>query len=85
MTKHPQFQLHHIKPTINHKTKILPIPHLSNLLPTINHLKTIPKIPHQHPPLITLHRPQSPPHIPLHIQHIHPHFYTFTGHKILPP
>ena len=44
MTKDGELQLDDIKATINDKTKIVAIAHVSNVLGTINDVKTIAKI-----------------------------------------
>ena len=62
MTKDGELQLDDIKATINDKTKIVAIAHVSNVLGTINDVKTIAKIAHEHGAVISVDGAQSAPH-----------------------
>ncbi|MCG2351613.1 cysteine desulfurase [Staphylococcus epidermidis] len=85
MTKDGELQLDDIKATINDKTKIVAIAHVSNVLGTINDVKTIAKIAHEHGAVISVDGAQSAPHMALDMQDIDVDFYSFSGHKMLGP
>ena len=85
MTKDGELQLDDIKATINDKTKIVAIAHVSNVLGTINDVKTIAKIAHEHGAVISVDGAQSAPHMALDMQDIDADFYSFSGHKMLGP
>ena len=54
MTADGELNIKDIKQTINDKTKIVAIAHISNVLGTINDVKTIAEIAHQHGAIISV-------------------------------
>lgn len=62
MTADGELNIKDIKQTINDKTKIVAIAHISNVLGTINDVKTIAEIAHQHGAIISVDGAQAAPH-----------------------
>lgn len=85
MTDEGELRLEDIKATINDKTKIVAITHISNVLGTINDVKTISQIAHAHGAIISADGAQAAPHMALDMQDIDADFYSFSGHKMLGP
>ncbi|MBL7572798.1 cysteine desulfurase [Staphylococcus saccharolyticus] len=85
MTNEGELRLEDIKATINDKTKIVAITHISNVLGTINDVKTISQIAHAHGAIISVDGAQAAPHMALDMQDIDADFYSFSGHKMLGP
>ena len=85
MTDEGELRLEDIKATINDKTKIVAIAHISNVLGTINDVKTIAQISHAHGAIISADGAQAAPHMALDMQDIDADFYSFSGHKMLGP
>ena len=85
MTDEGELNLDDIKATINDKTKIVAIAHVSNVLGTINDVKTIADIAHEHGAIISVDGAQAAPHMALDMQEIDADFYSFSGHKMLGP
>ncbi len=85
MTDEGELRLEDIKATINDKTKIVAIAHISNVLGTINDVKTIAQIAHAHGAIISADGAQAAPHMALDMQDIDADFYSFSGHKMLGP
>ncbi|HIA6879347.1 TPA: cysteine desulfurase [Staphylococcus aureus] len=85
MTADGELNIEDIKQTINDKTKIVAIAHISNVLGTINDVKTIAEIAHQHGAIISVDGAQAAPHMKLDMQEMNADFYSFSGHKMLGP
>ena len=85
MTDEGELRIDDIKETINEKTKIVAIAHVSNVLGTINDVKTIADIAHEHGAIISVDGAQAAPHMALDMQDIDADFYSFSGHKMLGP
>ena len=62
MTDEGELNLDDIKATINDKTKIVAIAHVSNVLGTINDVKTIADIAHEHGAIISVDGAQAAPY-----------------------
>ena len=82
MTDEGELRVDDIKETINEKTKIVAIAHVSNVLGTINDVKTIADIAHEHGAIISVDGAQAAPHMALDMQDIDADFYSFSGHKL---
>ena len=78
MTDEGELNLDDIKATINDKTKIVAIAHVSNVLGTINDVKTIADIAHEHGAIISVDGAQAAPHMALDMQEIDADFYSFS-------
>lgn len=74
-----------VKNTVNEKTKIVAITHVSNVLGTINPIKEITEIAHQHQAVMVVDGAQGAPHIKVDVQDIDCDFYAFSGHKMCAP
>ena len=70
---------------ISEKTKIVCIPHVSNVLGIINDVKYVVKVAHEREALVLLDGAQSVPHMPVDIKDIDADFLVFSGHKMLGP
>ncbi|MCJ1668678.1 cysteine desulfurase [Staphylococcus sp. NRL 19/737] len=85
MTDEGELRIDDVKATINDKTKIVAIAHVSNVLGTINDVKEIAKIAHEHGAIISVDGAQSAPHMDIDVQDLDADFFSFSGHKMLGP
>ncbi|MFD1066422.1 cysteine desulfurase [Oceanobacillus locisalsi] len=74
-----------VKNTVNDKTKIVAVTHVSNVLGTINPIKEITEIAHQHHAVMVVDGAQGAPHVKVDVQDIDCDFYAFSGHKMCGP
>jgi cysteine desulfurase/selenocysteine lyase len=74
-----------IEATINDKTKIVAIVHMSNVLGTINDVRAIADVAHKHGALVLVDGAQSAPHLPVNVQELDCDFFAFSAHKMLGP
>jgi len=70
---------------ISHKTKIVCLPHVSNVTGIINDVKRIVKIAHEYGSLALVDAAQSVPHLPVDVKGLDVDFLAFSGHKMLGP
>jgi cysteine desulfurase / selenocysteine lyase len=70
---------------ITDKTKLVSIPHMSNVLGTINPVKKIIELGHDHGAKVHLDGAQSVPHMKVDVKSIDVDYLTFSGHKMLGP
>lgn len=70
---------------ISDHTKIVSMPHMSNVLGTINPVKEIGKIAHEHDALMLVDGAQSVPHLSINVKDLNADFLAFSGHKMLAP
>ncbi|WP_431197631.1 cysteine desulfurase [Staphylococcus equorum] len=85
MTQDGELAIEDVKATINEKTKIVAIAHVSNVLGTINDIKAITEIAHEHGAIISVDGAQAAPHMDIDMQDLGVDFYSFSGHKMLGP
>ena len=85
MTPDGELDIEDVKATINDKTKIVAIAHVSNVLGTINDVKAIAEVAHQHGAIISVDGAQSAQHLALDMQDLDVDFFSFSGHKMLGP
>jgi len=71
--------------TIDDKTKLVAVTHVSNVLGVITPVKQIAEIAHEHGALVLLDGAQSVPHIRVDVQKIGCDFLAFSGHKMCAP
>ncbi|KTT85978.1 cysteine desulfurase [Mammaliicoccus sciuri] len=74
-----------IESTINDRTKIVAVAHVSNVLGTINDVKYIAEVAHRHNAVIAVDGAQSAPHMKVDVQSLDVDFFSFSGHKMLGP
>ena len=74
-----------IENKITDKTKIVGIPHVSNVLGTINNIKKIIKYAHKKGAIVIVDASQSIPHMKIDVQDLDCDFLVFSGHKMLAP
>ena len=70
---------------ISHKTKIVCLPHVSNVTGVINDVKRVAKITHEYGALVLVDAAQSVPHLPVDVKGSDVDFLAFSGHKMLGP
>ena len=70
---------------LNSKTKIVSVPHVSNVLGTIFTIKEISDLAHQFDALCFIDGCQGAIHIPVNVNEIGCDFYTFSAHKLYGP
>ncbi|HLB60169.1 MAG TPA: cysteine desulfurase [Patescibacteria group bacterium] len=82
-----KIQISKLKTIITKKTKLVAIPHVSNVLGTINPVKEIiSEVKRINPHcLVLIDGAQGAPHMPVDVQEIGCDFYAFSGHKMLGP
>lgn len=71
--------------SISNKTKIVCLPHVSNVTGAINDIKHIAKIAHDYNALVLVDAAQSVPHLPVDVKDLDVDFLAFSGHKMLGP
>lgn len=70
---------------LSNRTRIVCIPHVSNVLGTINDVRTVAKMAHEVGAYILVDGAQSVPHIPVNVRSLDVDFLVFSGHKMLGP
>ena len=70
---------------ISQKTKIVSIPHVSNVLGTINPVEEVIRIAHEHNIPVVVDGAQSTPHFKVDMQQLDCDFFVFSGHKVYGP
>ena len=70
---------------ISRKTKIVCLPHVSNVTGIINNVKRAVKIAHEYGSLVLVDGAQSVPHLPVDVKDLDVDFLAFSGHKMLGP
>ncbi len=73
------------KKSINSKTKLISITHVSNVLGTINPVKEMIEIAHRRRIPVLIDGAQSVPHMPVDVQDLDCDFFVFSGHKLFGP
>ena len=71
--------------TINSKTKLVAVVHVSNVTGTINPIKEIVKAAHQHGAVVVVDGAQAAPHMNIDVKELDVDFYAFSGHKCYGP
>lgn len=74
-----------VEETVNERTKIVAMAHVSNVLGTINPIKEMAAIAHRHGAVIVVDGAQSAPHMPVDVQDLNCDFFAFSGHKMCAP
>ncbi len=85
ITKDYTLDLSEAKKLINKKTKIISMPHISNVLGTINPVSQIAKIAHQNNAIVIVDGAQSVPHMKTDVKKLGIDFLVFSGHKMCAP
>ena len=67
------------------KTKIVALPHISNVLGTVNPIEEIVSLSHKIGAIVVVDGAQGAPHLPVDVQKMGCDFYAFSGHKIYGP
>jgi cysteine desulfurase/selenocysteine lyase len=67
------------------KTKIVAVPHISNILGTVFPVKEIAKWAHKIGAYVLVDGAQAAPHMPVDVQELGCDFYVFSGHKLYGP
>ena len=70
---------------ITERTRVIAIPHVSNVLGTVFPLQEIAKIARRHNALFVVDGCQGVVHMPVDVQEIDCDFYVFSGHKLYGP
>jgi len=70
---------------VSRRTKIVCLPHVSNVTGVINDIKEVAKIAHDHGALVLVDGAQSLPHLPVDVEDLDIDFLAFSGHKMLGP
>ncbi|HVY54364.1 MAG TPA: family 2A encapsulin nanocompartment cargo protein cysteine desulfurase [Thermodesulfobacteriota bacterium] len=70
---------------LNHRTRIVSLPHVSNALGTITPVAEITALAHRYGARVLVDGAQAVSHIPVDVQTLDCDFYVFSGHKIFGP
>ena len=79
------FDINDLEKMITEKTKIVSIPHVSNVLGTIFPVKEISKLAHKVNAICVVDGCQGAIHLPVDVKDIGCDFYTFSSHKLYGP
>jgi cysteine desulfurase/selenocysteine lyase len=79
------FNITELKDRVTKNTKIVSVPHVSNVLGTIFPVKEISAIAHENNAICVVDGCQGVIHMPVDIQDIDCDFYVFSGHKLYGP
>jgi len=71
--------------TIDDRTKLVAVAHVSNVLGVVQPVKEIAKIAHEHGAYVLIDGAQSVPHMKVDVQKIGCDFLAFSGHKMCAP
>ncbi|WZY00595.1 cysteine desulfurase [Bacillus sp. FSL W7-1360] len=74
--------LRDVEDTVNEKTKIVAVMHVSNVLGTVNPIAEIAAIAHKHGAVMVVDGAQSAPHMTVDVQALDCDFFAFSGHKL---
>ena len=80
-----EFNINSLKSLINKKTKIVSVPHVSNVLGTIFPIKEISRLAHEANAICVVDGCQGAIHLPVNVIDIGCDFYTFSSHKLYGP
>jgi len=80
-----RLRLEHFSALLSKRTKLVTLPHVSNVLGRINPAKEICERAHQAGALVLLDAAQSVPHFPVDVQQLGCDFLAFSGHKMCGP
>ncbi len=80
-----QILLNEYTKLLNHKTKIVSFPHVSNALGTVTPVKEIVELAHRYNAKVVVDGAQAVSHIPVDVQAYGCDFYVFSGHKVFGP
>lgn len=70
---------------ISSKTKLICMPHVSNVLGVVNDVKRVSKLARENECLLLVDGAQSVPHMPVNVKDVGADFLAFSGHKMLGP
>ena len=79
------FNITELKDRVTKNTKIISVPHVSNVLGTIFPVKEISAIAHENNAICVVDGCQGVIHMPVDVQDIDCDFYAFSGHKLYGP
>ena len=79
------FDINDLEKMITEKTKIISVPHVSNVLGTIFPVKEISKLAHKVNAICVVDGCQGAIHLPVDVKDIGCDFYTFSSHKLYGP
>jgi len=71
--------------TINERTKVVAIAHVSNVLGSIHPIKEIAQIAHENGAVLLVDGAQGAPHLAIDVQDLDCDFYAFSSHKMCGP
>ena len=83
--KDGNFDIKDMEKLINKKTKIISVPHVSNVLGTVFPVKEISKLAHEVNAICIVDGCQGAIHLPVDVKDIDCDFYTFSSHKLYGP
>jgi cysteine desulfurase/selenocysteine lyase len=79
------FHIADLEALITEKTKLISVPHVSNVLGTVLPVKEIAALAHKAGAVLVVDGAQGVTHMPVDVQHLDCDFYAFSGHKLYGP
>ena len=80
-----EFLIEEFEKLLTPKTKMVAVPHMSNVLGTVVPVKQVVKLAHERGIPVLVDGAQGAVHLPVDVQDLDCDFYAFTGHKIYGP
>ena len=77
--------LEELEKLLSPRTRLVAVPHVSNVLGTINPIRQICKMAHSHNIPVLVDGAQAVPHLAVNVQDLDCDFYAFSGHKLFGP
>jgi cysteine desulfurase/selenocysteine lyase len=85
LTENGEIRLEDIEELISSRTKLIALPHVSNVLGTINPVAEVVRLGHNYNIPVLIDAAQSVQHIPLNVQELDCDFLVFSSHKMYGP
>jgi cysteine desulfurase / selenocysteine lyase len=85
VTDQGEFRIEDFEAAIGPRTKMVAVPHMSNVLGTVVPIKEVCKIAHARGAYVLVDGSQGAVHLPVDVQDMDCDFYVFTGHKVYGP
>ncbi len=85
VTDEGEFLIEEFEKLLTPKTKMVAVPHMSNVLGTVVPVKQVVKLAHERGIPVLVDGAQGAVHLPVDVQDLDCDFYTFTGHKVYGP
>jgi cysteine desulfurase/selenocysteine lyase len=85
ITDEGEFLIEEFEKLLTPKTRMVAVPHMSNVLGTVIPVKEVVKLAHERGIPVLVDGAQGAVHLPVDVQDLECDFYVFTGHKVYGP